>query len=155
MFTVFANVVKQAGAEAHQAWLNCQEKSALNTTDSTWQNQLELSEDNKFNTWDNILLAAYKPLDDVQKRGGANAAYILQYVHEILSDGTPREIRSILDRLIDYTTGAPTIMKLKGLLIRASKGTITKPHAALKWNGKFKRIKERNKDYFTVIGEEE
>lgn len=62
MFTAFANIVKQAGAEAHEAWLKCQEKSALNTTDSNWQNQLELSEDNKFNTWDNILLSAYKPI---------------------------------------------------------------------------------------------
>ena len=67
MFTMVANVIKQAGALAYEEWVKCQNESVMNTTDPDWQSTLERSEDNKFNTWDNILLAAYKPLTKKQK----------------------------------------------------------------------------------------
>ena len=67
MFTMVANVIKQAGALAYEEWVKCQNESVMNTTDPSWQSTLERSEDNKFNTWDNILLAAYKPLTKKQK----------------------------------------------------------------------------------------
>lgn len=68
MFNMVANVVKQAGALAYEEWVKCQQRSMMNTTDPTWQSTLERSEDNKFNTWDNLLLTAYKPLTKKQKR---------------------------------------------------------------------------------------
>tara|TARA_R110001592_G_scaffold179599_1_gene421291 strand:- start:758 stop:1660 length:903 start_codon:yes stop_codon:yes gene_type:complete len=67
MFNTVASIIKQAGAEAYEAWIKCQEKSNLNMTDNDWQSTLMRSNDNKFNTWDNILLDAYKPLEDSQK----------------------------------------------------------------------------------------
>jgi len=66
-FGAFANIVKQSGALALEAWNKCQENSVANTNDPRWQNMLERSSDNKFNTWDNILLEAYKPLTKKQK----------------------------------------------------------------------------------------
>tara|TARA_R110002167_G_scaffold40905_1_gene125299 strand:+ start:5413 stop:5958 length:546 start_codon:yes stop_codon:yes gene_type:complete len=68
MFSTVASIIKQAGASAYEAWIKCQGSSDLNMTDPNWRETIQRSSDNKFNTWDNILLASYKPLDKKQKR---------------------------------------------------------------------------------------
>jgi hypothetical protein len=149
MFTVLANVVKQAGAEAHEAWIKCQEKSALNTTDSNWQNQLELSEDNKFNTWDNILLTAYKPV----KKFGLPEYTQMKYVLKVLEDGRSKGVREIYDAVIDYATGLPHILKFRGTLLKASKGTLK--GKASKYNNSIIRDGSNRDMTFKLAGEEE
>jgi len=77
MLGTVTNVISEAGRMAIEAWERCNKAGQtanrmynarpLQTQDKGWQSMLERSEDNKFNTWDNILLTAYKPLNNIQK----------------------------------------------------------------------------------------
>jgi hypothetical protein len=129
MFTVLANVVKQAGAEAHEAWIKCQE--------------------NKFNTWDNILLTAYKPV----KKFGLPEYTQMKYVLKVLEDGRSKGVREIYDAVIDYATGLPHILKFRGTLLKASKGTLK--GKASKYNNSIIRDGSNRDMTFKLAGEEE
>ena len=154
MFAMVANVVKQAGALAYEEWVKCQQRSMMNTTDPSWQSTLERSEDNKFNTWDNILLAAYKPLDDEQKMSIA-MEYIINRAIKILKREGPLPIRTLYDALLGETTRLPAAQKIRGVLIKASKGTLTKP-SLVKFNNMFERTFDKDgMSVFSLVGEEE
>ena len=154
MFNMVANIVKQAGALAYEEWIRCQKRSMMNTADPSWQSTLERSEDNKFNTWDNILLAAYKPLEDEQKMSIA-MEFIVRRVVDILKREGALPMRTLYDALLGETTRLPAAQKIRGVLIKASKGTLSKP-SLVKFNNMFERTYDKDgMSVFSLVGEEE
>ena len=157
MFSTVANIVKTSAAEAHTAWKKCQSNTALNVADSTWQSQLLQSEDLRFHTWDNILLAAYKPLNDEQKSLGMRKDALLNYAMVVLEDGEAKTARGILDGIIDLgKTNVPHVSKLTGLLLGAANGNLNKPPLR-KFNNQIEKVYPNftNKIHFRIKGSEE